>query len=348
MNHTSLEVRVLGNSKNKQTLTAAEISALWLQYLGDSMAICIYKYFLKIVEDNEIKSIIKLSLSLAEKHITNIKEFLKTANFQIPVSFTDDDVNLKAPRLFSDQFLLFYSYIMTLHGLTAYSLAITNCEREDIQNYYYECVKSSKDLFQRIVRLAEQQPKFSAVPTIPTPQGAEFTETTGFISNLVGDKRPLNSSEISNLFFNSKKTGFIRSLSLAFSQVAKQEDVREFMLKNVKLAGKDADSFNHILEQDHLPIPEKWDVDITSSTVSPFSDKLMMFHAALLVNTALSYYGASLGASLRTDIILNYRKVFNHAMQAGGLCYNILVKHGWLEKLPETIDRESLAKSTKK
>ncbi len=148
MNHTSLEVSVLGNSKNKQTLTAAEISALWLQYLGDSMAICIYKYFLKIVEDNEIKSIIKLSLSLAEKHITNIKEFLKTANFQIPVSFTDDDVNLKAPRLFSDQFLLFYSYIMTLHGLTAYSLAITNCEREDIQNYYYECVKSSKDLFQ--------------------------------------------------------------------------------------------------------------------------------------------------------------------------------------------------------
>ncbi|MDF1507924.1 DUF3231 family protein [Robertmurraya sp. DFI.2.37] len=337
----------MGTAKSKQQLTTAEISALWLQYLGDSMAICMYKYFLKIVEDHEIKSIIKWSLRLAEKHIVNIEEFLKNADFQIPVGFTENDVNLKAPRLFSDQFLLFYSYIMTIHGLTAYSLAITNSQRVDIQNYYFDCLESSKELFQKIVKLAEQQPKYSPVPIIPSPNGTEFTSSTGILSNLIGDKRPLNINEISNLFFNSKKTGFVRTLSLAFSQVAKTEDVRDFMLKNVKLANKDAETFNTILEQDHLPIPEKWDAEITNSTTSPFSDKLMMFHAAFLVNTALSYYGASLGASLRTDIILNYKKVFNHAMQAGAICYNIMVKHGWLEKLPEAIDRECLANNKK-
>ncbi|GIN62711.1 hypothetical protein J27TS8_27040 [Robertmurraya siralis] len=337
----------MGASKKKQQLTTAEISALWLQYVGDSMAICMYKYFLRIVEDNEIKSIIKWSLRLAEKHIINIEEFLKNADFQIPIGFTENDVNLKAPRLFSDQFLLFYSYIMTIHGLTAYSLAITNSQRTDIQNYYFECLESSKDLFQKIIKLAETYPKYSPVPIVPSPNGTEFTSSTGFLSNLIGDKRPLNITEISNLFFNSKKTGFVRTLSLAFSQVAKTEDVRDFMLKNVKLANKDTESFNTILEQDHLPIPEKWDAEITSSTESPFSDKLMMFHAAFLVNTALSYYGASLGASLRTDIILNYKKVFNHAMQAGTICYNIMVKHGWLEKLPEAIDRDFLANSKK-
>jgi hypothetical protein len=224
---------------------------------------------------------------------------------------------------------------MTIHGLTAYSLAITNMERQDIQNYFFECMASSKELFQKIVELAKNHPKFTSVPSIPSPHGAKFMESPGFISNLIGDKRPLNSSEISTLFFNSTKTGFISSLSLAFSQVAVREDVRNFMLKNVKLAGKDAESFDSILQQDHLPIPEKWDTEITDSTVSPFSDKLIMFHAGFLVNAALTYYGASLGSSFRSDLIVNYSKVFTHAMEAGGFSYNIMVKHGWLEKQPE-------------
>lgn len=317
------------------TLTAAEVSALWLQYLGDSMAICVYKYFLNIVENKEIKPILEFALQLAESHITKITEFLNHANFQIPIGFTENDVNVNAPRLFSDQFLLFYSYIMTIHGITAYSLAVTNTERQDIQDYFFDCTVSSKELFQKIVVLAKNQPKYTSVPSISSPHGVEFMESPGFISNLIGDKRPLNSSEISTLFFNSAKTGFISSLSLAFSQVAVREDVRNFMLKNVKLAGKDAESFDAILQQEHLPIPEKWDAEITDSTVSPFSDKLIMFHAGFLVNAALTYYGASLGSSYRSDIILNYSKVFTHAMEAGAFSYNIMVKHGWLEKQPE-------------
>jgi hypothetical protein len=97
----------------------------------------------------------------------------------------------------------------------------------------------------------------------PPQEEWNLTESTGIFDNLIGDKRPLNSSEISNLFFNSRKTGFIRSLSLGFSQVARSEEVRNFMLKNVKLAGKDADSFDKILQKDNLPIPEKWDSKIT-------------------------------------------------------------------------------------
>ncbi|MDR7238742.1 DUF3231 family protein [Neobacillus drentensis] len=320
---------------NTNNLTAAEVSALWLQYLGDSMAICIFKYFLHIVENEEIKPILENALQLSENHITKITEFLTRANFQIPIGFTENDVNVNAPRLFSDQFLLFYSYIMTIHGITGYSLAFTNSERPDIQNHFSECLVLAKELFQKIVKLSKKQPKYTSVPTISSPHGAEFLKSTGFISNLIGDKRPLNGSEISTLFFNSTKTGFIRSLSLAFSQVAVREDVRQFMLKNVKLAGKDAESFDTLLQQDHLPIPEKWDDEITDSTVSPFSDKLIMFHAGFLVNSALTYYGASLGSSLRSDIIVNYSKVFTHAMEAGVISYNIMVKHGWMEKQPE-------------
>ncbi|MGG1519195.1 DUF3231 family protein [Paenibacillus oryzisoli] len=330
----------------KKALTAAEISALWLQYMGDSMSVCVYKYFLNIVEDAQIKPILELALQLAESHITQIRQFLKSANFQIPIGFTDSDVNLSAPRLFSDSFLLFYSNIMTIHGLTAYSLAVTSSEREDIQNYFFDCIATTKDLFQKITSLAKTQTEYTGVPSIPSPHGVAFVDSMGIIENLFGSKRPLNISELTNLFFNSKKTGFVSSLSLAFSQVAEREEVRKFMLKNVKLAGKDTDSFNELLMQDNLPVPARWDAEITDSTISPFSDKLMMFHAAFLVNAALSYYAAAVGSSLRSDMIANYKNVMNHAMQAGIDCYHIMVKHGWLEKQPEAIDRNALAQGS--
>lgn len=318
-------------------LTAAEVSALWLQYMGDSMAICVSKYFLNIVEDKEIKSIFEFALQLSESHVKEIKKFFKSADFQIPLGFTENDVNVNAPRLFSDEFLLFYLYIMTIHGLSAYTLAFANSEREDIQNYFFKCSVTSKELFQKIIKLAKNHSKYTSVPSIPSPLEVEFMESPDFISNLIGDKRPLNSSEISSLFFNYTKTGFVSSLSLAFSQIAVNEDVRNFLLKNVKLAGKDAESFDDILQKDNLPIPAKWDDEITDSTESPFSDKLIMFHAAFLVNTALTYYGASLGTSFRTDLIVNYSKVFTHVMEAGAISYNIMVKNGWFEKQPDSV-----------
>lgn len=37
-----------------------------------------------------------------------------------------------------------------------------------------------------------------------------------------------------------------------------------------------------------------------------------------------------------------------HAMEAGVLSFNIVVKHGWFEKQPEAIDRKSLSKGSEK
>ncbi|MFB9330811.1 DUF3231 family protein [Paenibacillus aurantiacus] len=332
-----------GHHREHQSLTSAEVSALWFQYMGDTMSICVYNYFVKIAEDNEIKPILNTLLQLAEGHVKKIKGFLDEANFLVPDGFSEGDVNLQAPRLFSDRFLLFYSYIMTLHGISAYSLALSSCERPDIQDYFFDCIVSTKEIYQRISLLGRSWPKFSSIPNVPSPHTNEYLHATGILTNLFGDKRPLNASEITNLFFNSKKTAFVRTLSIAFSQVAQEEEVREFLRKNGKLAGQDADSFDAFLRDDHLSIPQRWDDEITDSIISPFSDRLIMFHASFLVNAALTYYGAAIGTTLRSDVALNYKSVSNHAMEAGGMCFNIMVKKGWLEKQPESIDRDALA-----
>ncbi|PTY86288.1 DUF3231 family protein, partial [Heyndrickxia sporothermodurans] len=69
-------------------LTASEMGFLWTQYMNDTLAICVMKYFKNICEDKEILPLIENSLSIAENDINMITEIFKTDNVAIPVGFT--------------------------------------------------------------------------------------------------------------------------------------------------------------------------------------------------------------------------------------------------------------------
>ncbi|MEW9672410.1 DUF3231 family protein [Ammoniphilus sp. 3BR4] len=340
--------QIMGTTTKKNTLTAAEVSTLWVQYLGDTLGTCVYKYFLEIVEDKQLQSILEFALQLAENHVTQITAFFKQANFQVPMGFTEHDVNLNAPRLFSDPLLAFYTEIMTCHGLNAYSLAIATSEREDIRNFFHECTVTASELISKTIKYSQSKGLFSGVPSIPSPEQVEFVESTGIMSNLFGDKRPLNASEINNLFTVVKKITLPRALTIAFSQVAETEDVRKFMFDISEVAGKNIDRLTTILVQEHLKSPRTWDNEVTNSTVSPFSDKLMMLHIAFLMNSAIIYYATGMASSLRPDVVLTYNENVNNVNKNAKGLYAILLKHGWLEKQPEAIDRKSLAQGEKK
>ncbi|HJV46356.1 MAG TPA: DUF3231 family protein [Bacillota bacterium] len=75
-------------------LTALEVSILWNQYLGDGLAICVFKYFLNTVKDKELKAHMEFALQLSQSHINEITKFFKKANFQLPMGFTEQDVNV--------------------------------------------------------------------------------------------------------------------------------------------------------------------------------------------------------------------------------------------------------------
>lgn len=349
--HTSVEVSNILEQLTKEvkenSLNAAEVSILWTQYMGDSSAICVYSYFLNIVEDKEIESLLKMALHFSQSHIAQITHFFNQAHFQIPMGFKENDVNIHAPRLFSDNFMAFYTEIMTIHGLTAYSLAITTCEREDLRNYFFDCTVQAKELINKVIKLEQSKGLYSSPPSIPSPEIIEFMNKKGLLSSLIGSPQPLAASEIGNLFFNTKKNSLNKALFLAFSQVAKTEDVRKYMLDGVQNSGKDIDSFITILEKEHLTTPSIWDVEVTNSTTSPFSDKLMMNHMAFLTSAALSFYATGLASSLRPDVILAYNQIFEHIHTGYRQIYHIMTKHGWMEKQPEAIDRKSLAQETK-
>lgn len=85
-------------------LTTFEMGKLWATYMGNSMSIQILSYFLQHCVDEDIKMVLENGLALSKDFTQRIEGFLKNENFPIPVGFTEDDVNLGAPRLYADEF----------------------------------------------------------------------------------------------------------------------------------------------------------------------------------------------------------------------------------------------------
>lgn len=77
------------------------MSALWTQYKKQTLA-----YFLEKVEDEEVRPIIEWTLDTAKENISILQELFQKEDFPIPIGFTKQDVNSKAPRLFTDTFYL--------------------------------------------------------------------------------------------------------------------------------------------------------------------------------------------------------------------------------------------------
>lgn len=102
--------------ENKQRLTSSEIASLWTHYIRETLAVCVSKYALIHIKDLHISSTFKLALEMSNKHLQKLKEFFTKESFPIPDGFTNEDVNLNAPPLFSEKFWLEYIHGTTMHG----------------------------------------------------------------------------------------------------------------------------------------------------------------------------------------------------------------------------------------
>ncbi|MGV2794776.1 DUF3231 family protein, partial [Clostridium perfringens] len=93
---------------------------LWATYVGNTMGKCVLGYFLQHVDDKEIKENLQYALGLCKEYIQTIETIFKQADFPVPVGFTDDDVNLEAPRLYEDDFYLHYLQYLGKAGVSIY------------------------------------------------------------------------------------------------------------------------------------------------------------------------------------------------------------------------------------
>jgi hypothetical protein len=91
-------------------LTSAEISALWSTYMQSSAVNCFYKHFLQYLKDKDIKPIIEEALALNNGYLVEIEKIFTKEAFPLPKGFSNKDVDLSAPALYTDLYALSFVY----------------------------------------------------------------------------------------------------------------------------------------------------------------------------------------------------------------------------------------------
>lgn len=199
-------------------LTAGEIAQLWVQYLNDSASKCLLTYFLEKAEDDEIKPIIEYALELSDSHIKIISSILTEEKNVVPDGFRiGEDVDLTAPRLYSDGFILNYINQMSKVGLTLYGSAVAASVRNDIKTYYMNCLTETMELYKRSTELLLSKGLFIRSPSLPNLEKVEYVKKQWFMLDVFGEKRPLVAAEVDNLFANMQRNalgGLLHLLAL--------------------------------------------------------------------------------------------------------------------------------------
>ncbi|WML39514.1 DUF3231 family protein [Neobacillus sp. OS1-2] len=330
-------------TNNPIRLTAPEMASLWTQYIFDTMSICFFRYALEHIVDPDVKSIYQTSLGISQKHVQKITEFMLNENYPIPHGFTEkDDVNIQAPRLFQDPFYLNYIYIMTLQGMTGYSLSVGTSVRSDLRKYYITCMSETMELFDQSIDLMLSKGLFVRPPVISPPESIDFVKHQSFLTGWLGDRRPLNAIEIGDITFNMLKMHLHAALKVGFIQVAQSKEIRQYFMRGLDIANKHIKIFELVFKEDKLNSPVSWQSMITSSTSITFSDKYMMYQILLSTQLSLSFYGSALSVNSRRDLGAHYIRLILELLQFAEDGANLMIKNGWLEQPPTASDRDSL------
>ena len=210
-------------------LTSSELANLWTQYLNDSLSCCMFRYFTNTVQDDDIMHVLQFALDLSESHLPKIREFLTEENYPIPLGFTKEDVNLEAPALFTDTYVIVFTQIMSIHGMTRYSFALGCAIREDQRNYFKHVLAETVELYDRSTKLLLHKGIISKPPTFNNHQTVQFIKKQDFLTGWLGKRRPISAIEVSCTFLNLQKTITKKILELGFSQVVQSKDVQNYM-----------------------------------------------------------------------------------------------------------------------
>jgi len=330
--------------KEKLRLTASEIGSLWGQYVNGTMTDVVNQYMLSIIEDEAIKTIFEEAIQTFSVQKKKAAAFLESEGFPVPIGFTEYDINKGAKRLFTDIFCLNYLHIMTLHGIIGHSTSFSVSIRADLRHFFDTCLNDGNRMYHKTVELLLEKGNFQRDPYIYPAINPEFISSNDFIDGFFGKGRRLASTEMISIFLNLKKSIVGKALCIGFSQVAQSTEVRKFMTKSHSTASQHISTFSKILEEDNLPTPRSMETEVTTSSESPFSDKLMLYHIGFLAQVAQAYHGSGLAAAMRSDLVAAYETIILKNLLVTKKWFNIMEKNKWLEQPPLAPNRTEIAK----
>ena len=333
-------------TEHKTKLTSSEIACTWTGYLNDSMSKCILGYFLKHIEDKEIKSIVQMAYDLSSVHLEKLRALFQTEEIPLPIGFTNEhDVNKDAGRLYTDTFIRTYGNHMAKVGMLAFSGFLSMSARKDIRLYFKEGLQEASNLYDGSSDIALSKGLFVRAPYIAYPTQPDTVDSKSYLSgfSFFSKERPLNAIEISHLYMNIQTNIIGSKLSLSFAQTSQREKIQNWMLRGAQISEKHVQIFTQALLDNHIQPPVPHDIAISDLTTPVFSDRLAMFHMSFLSAAGTGNYATAAAASQRSDLVVNYERLSLEIGKYAKAGADIMIQHEWLEQPPGTKDKEQLA-----
>ena len=333
-------------SNKKIDLTASELGSLWTTYLYDSMSIQVVRFMYEKVQDEEVKPIIKKALRIAEQHVHKMEDIFQKENLPIPYGFTEKDVELQAPDLFTDTFKLTFMLHMGRIGMLVHTTNLSVASRSDIQDFYGHALHQVQNLYRVASDTALEKGVFLKRPYIPYPKQLSFINDVGYLSGLnpLKKNRILNAIEITHLCVNIETNQIGLMLMSCFMQSSQSKEVSNFMKRGKEISKKHIILLSEALLNDDIQAPISPDHGVTDSTIPVFSEKLMMFQVNLLNSAGLGNYATAAAASQRSDLALNYERLSLEVGQFAKDGAELMIKNKWMEEPPAAPDRNQLGK----
>ncbi|MBU9713884.1 DUF3231 family protein [Evansella tamaricis] len=327
-------------------LSASELSNLWMTYQHQTMQMRFLEHFLEHAEDDEINEMLKKSYDSCGETVDRIINFFHLDGAVIPVGFTERDFIKGTPKLFDFLYEVMFLHMISKIGTSLFSLYSTMSYRQDIRKFYRELTSTYQMEFDLSAQFLLEKGVLARPPYVTMPQKVSFVEDTNYLSglNIFKEKRSLNTVELSLIHhaIETNLTGM--QLMMGFAQVARDEKVKEYFVKGMKLSKEVETTLGEYLRRDYIEPPATHAGKATNSTTPPFSDKIMMYITSLLSTFGLGSHALGGAFSLRSDLPLTMAKlaqqIFSFAKEGG----EIMIKNGWMEEPPQVEDRQQLTK----
>ena len=124
----------------------------------------------------------------------------KVEELPIPNGFTDSDVKVDAPRLFTDSFYLQYLGYIARASMHNYTLMLNEMARSDIRAYFSKRINENIDLYNTTADLRLSKGIFIRAPRVEVTKEVQYVKSISFMTDWFGDKRPMLAGEITHVF----------------------------------------------------------------------------------------------------------------------------------------------------
>ena len=282
----------------KIPLVSSEIAGLWNAYMSESLIIRVLSYFINRVDDSDTRTLLQQTYDLSIKHIAEITTLFNEAGLPIPEGFSENDVNITAPRLFTDTFYLAYLSFMSRVAMHNYTLILDQIARVDIRDYFSKRVIDSIDLYNKSVDLRLSKGIFVRAPFVEVPKKVQYVKNQSFMIDFFGKKRPMLLNEVTQLFGTTFSNIVGKAIATGFAQVSKNEKITQYLFEGMDLSSKIIKELTVVFSEEEIPIPSTSDSFVTDSTVAPFSEKLMLTHMLVLSSSGVSSLGMAISEKI--------------------------------------------------